>query len=261
MSKAKIYGMIHLDALPGTPKHSRSISDICAKALSEAAIYHANGLHGIIIENMHDVPYLNRSVGPEITTVMTVVALELRKLYPNWTIGIQVLAGANREALAIAHACSLDFIRAEGFVFGHIADEGLMNADAADLLRFRKLIGAEDVLVYCDIKKKHAAHAITNDLGIGDIAKAAAFFLADGLIVTGTSTGEKAAIEDLQTLRSIDTGLPIFVGSGVDTRNLEDYIFLADALIVGSSFKEDGYWTKPLDSNRIGGFMERFNEL
>lgn len=49
----------------------------------------------------------------------------------------------------------LDFIRAEGFVFAHVADEGLLNAGAGDLLRYRKQIGAEHVQIFTDIKKKH----------------------------------------------------------------------------------------------------------
>ena len=32
-------------------------------------------------------------------------------------VGIQILAGANNEAMAVAHAAGLDFIRAEGYVY------------------------------------------------------------------------------------------------------------------------------------------------
>jgi len=46
-------------------------------------------------------------------------------------------------------------MRAEGFVFSHVADEGLLNACAGDLLRYRRQIGAEHVQIFTDIKKKH----------------------------------------------------------------------------------------------------------
>lgn len=49
----------------------------------------------------------------------------------------------------------LDFIRVEGFVFSHVADEGIINACAGNLLRYRKLIGAENIQIFADIKKKH----------------------------------------------------------------------------------------------------------
>lgn len=65
------------------------------------------------------------------------------------------LTGANKEALAVAKAAGANFIRAEGFVFSHVADEGWMDSCAGELLRYRKTIGAEDVMVFTDIKKKH----------------------------------------------------------------------------------------------------------
>lgn len=66
-----------------------------------------------------------------------------------------MLSCGNKEALAIAKVCSLNFIRAEGYVFSHIGDEGFTDANAGKLLRYRKQISAEDVLVFADIKKKH----------------------------------------------------------------------------------------------------------
>ena len=109
----------------------------------------------ILIENMHDIPYLNRNVGPEIVASMAAVCYAVKQQVSCIPCGVQILAGCNKEALAVAKSCGLDFIRAEGYVFGHVADEGLMNSDAGELLRYRKAIDAEDVLVFTDIKKKH----------------------------------------------------------------------------------------------------------
>ena len=46
--------------------------------------------------------------------------------------GIQILAAANREAVAVAHAAALDWVRVEGFAFAHVADEGFINSCAAN---------------------------------------------------------------------------------------------------------------------------------
>ena len=132
-----LIGMIHLEALPGTPSASRSVSAIAAHAVDEARAYHAAGYDGIAIENMHDRPYLKRAVGPEVVAAMTAVALAVRNAVP-LPLGIQVLAGANRERLAVAHAAGAVFVRVEGFVFAHVADEGLIEADAGELLRYRR---------------------------------------------------------------------------------------------------------------------------
>lgn len=73
-----------------------------------------------------------------------------------WVVKLlKILAGANKEALAVAYASEFQFIRAESYIFGHIADEGYMDGTAGTLLRYRKSIDAEDVLIFCDIKKKH----------------------------------------------------------------------------------------------------------
>src|SRR5215813_4472409 len=53
-----VIGMIHVGALPGTPANTQTMAEIVAQAVYEAAIYHVCGIDGIIIENMHDVPYL-----------------------------------------------------------------------------------------------------------------------------------------------------------------------------------------------------------
>ncbi len=206
-----------------------------------------------MIENMHDVPYLNQQVGPEITAMMTVAAQEIRKV-ASLPIGIQVLAAANKEALAIAQAAQLDFIRAEGFVFGHLADEGWIDAQAGALLRYRKQIGAEHILVFTDIKKKHSAHEITKDVSLLETAKAAEYFRSDGLIVTGKSTAVPADKNELELLRG-KCNIPVLVGSGITIDNLESYLDLCDGMIVGSYFKDGGFWANALDERRLGEFM------
>jgi predicted TIM-barrel enzyme len=57
ISRPLIFGMVHLRALPGTPKSSLKVQEICDKALEEAFLLFNKNVDGIIIENMHDVPY------------------------------------------------------------------------------------------------------------------------------------------------------------------------------------------------------------
>ena len=169
-----VIGMIHVGALPGTPAAAASLSSIIEAAAVEAQVYARAGVHGLMIENMHDTPYPRGATGPEIVAAMTAVARAVVAAAP-LPCGIQILAAANREALAVAHAAGLAFIRAEGFAFAHVADEGILQSCAAELLRYRRAIGAEAVQVWADIKKKHSSHAITADVGIGETAHAVEF--------------------------------------------------------------------------------------
>ncbi len=254
-----IIGLIHLQALPGTPSYQNNWEAIADKALQELELYLKAGIDAIIIENMHDLPYLNKDIGPEIIACMTSVAQQIRHRC-SIPLGIQILSSANRAALAVAKAAQLNFIRSEGFVFGHLADEGWINSDAGTLLRYRKMIDAEHIAVFTDIKKKHSAHAITADIDIVETAKAAHYFLSDGLIVTGISTGREAPIEALRAIKA-NCPSPVMVGSGVNLDNLSGYIATSDALIVGSYFKEEGYWANPLSYERTAVFMEKARQL
>lgn len=239
-----LIGMVHLQGLPGTPAYKGSMQSVIDAAMQDAAHLKAAGFDALLIENMHDLPYLNGNVGHEISAAMSVVGYLVKRAFQMPT-GVQVLAAANQAALATALASGLDFIRAEAFVFGHVADEGWMDAQAGPLLRYRKNIGAEDICIFADIKKKHSAHAMTSDVNILETAKAAAFFKADAVVVTGKSTGEAA---DREELRQLATGcpLPVLVGSGIDMANAKLYSKLCQAMIVGSSIKEGGKWENPV---------------
>ena len=250
MGKEKLMiGMVHLRALPGTPRHSLKMADIVRTAVEEAGALRAAGFDAVLIENMHDVPYLKRSVGPEITAAVTAAAAAVIRAV-DCPVGIQILAGANREALAAALAAGAAFIRAEGLVFAHVADEGIIEADAGELLRYRKAIEAGGILVLADIKKKHSSHAITADVDLAETAHAAEFFGADGLIVTGTATGAPTRKDDLIEARK-GTSLPLLVGSGTTPENLDDLWTAADGFIIGSWLKEGGRWDRPLDPGRV----------
>ena len=173
---------------------------------------------------------------------------------------MQILAGANLEAMAVAHAAGLDFIRAEGFAFAHVADEGLIQSSAAKLLRYRKQIGAERVQVWADVKKKHSSHAITADIDIGATAEAVEFMRGDAVIVTGSVTGDPPRAEDIVEVKQ-HCRLPVYLGSGVTAENLATFYETADGFIVGSHFKKDGHWKNVVDAKRVKRFMAAHAKL
>jgi membrane complex biogenesis BtpA family protein len=253
-----LIGVIHVGALPATPSNRKTVAAIADEAVREARVYEAAGFHGLAIENTHDRPYLKSSVGPEIGAAMAVVGSEVRRGV-SLSLGIQVLAGANLWAVAIAHACGASFVRVEGFVFAHVADEGLIQSTAGSLLRYRRAIGAENVRVFADIKKKHSAHAITADVDIVETAKAAEFFQADGVIVSGVSTGQAANPSEVEAV-SCAVSIPTLIGSGITPENIASYSSAA-AFIVGSSVKQDGLWENPLDERRVQAVARAFQRL
>ena len=254
-----VVGVIHVGALPGTPRSERSVRELIEAARGEAKVYRECEVDGIIIENMHDVPYLKGEVGPEIVAAMTAIGTEV-KSECGLPVGLQILAGANIEAMAVAHAAGLDFIRAEGFAYAHVADEGLIQASAAKLLRYRRMIGAERVQVWTDVKKKHSAHAITADVSLGQTAETVEFMGADCVIVTGSVTGEAPRVADVQEAKR-HCHLPVFLGSGISESNIEQFYNEADGFIIGSAFKVDGLWSNTIDPARVTSFVRILDQL
>ncbi len=241
-----LVGMVHLLPLPGSPRWAGDMGAVMVAALRDAERLLEGGCDALLVENMHDAPYLRGAVAPETAAAMAVVTARVVGL--GAPVGVQVLAGANRQALGVAVASGASFLRAEAFAYAHVADEGWMDASAGELLRARAAL-ASRVRVVADVRKKHAAHALTGDLSLADLARGHAFCGADGLVITGTETGAPTSLEDVIAARA--AGLPVWVGSGVTEADAGPLSRIADALIVGSWLKEGGDWRSPVDVARV----------
>lgn len=248
-TRKPVVGVIHVGALPGTPASSLAVGALTELAAREAALYRDGGVDGLMVENMHDVPYLRGGVGPEVVAAMAVVARAV-KSEAGLPVGVQILAGANLESVAVAHAAGLDYVRVEAYAFAHVADEGLIQSSAAELLRFRKKIGAEGVRVWADVKKKHSSHAITADVSLGETCAAVEFMRGDAVIVSGSATGEQPLAADVKEARS-HCRLPVLLGSGITPENVSGFYDAADGFIVGTYFKEGGRWSNTVDPGRV----------
>jgi len=242
-----LIGMVHLLPLPGSPRWTGrgGVRAIVEQAVRDGEACLEGGCDGLIVENMADLPYLRGHIYPETIAAMTLATAAVVAL--GKPTGVQCLAAANREALGVALAAGASFIRAEAFAYAHVADEGWLDATAAEVLRARAALGA-DVAVWADVKKKHSAHAVTADLTLADVAHGTAFSGADALIVTGPATGRPADPDDVRA--ALSAHLPVVVGSGIDVHNVARFT-MAQALIVGSSIKVDGDWRQPVDPARV----------
>jgi membrane complex biogenesis BtpA family protein len=252
--KCSIIGVVHVPPLPGAAGYKGSMEEILASALSDAMIYKDGNLDALMVENMHDVPYYKGFAHPETTAAMAIVTRALKD-ETQLPVGVQILAGANLEALGAAIAAGADFIRVEGFVYAHVGDEGIHESCAAVLVRRRSELQCERIKIFADIKKKHSSHSITSDVSLSETAKAAEFFRADGVVITGISTGAAPEPKDVQAVRA-SVSCHVLVGSGVTSENVERFKGNADALIVGSYLKYDGLWKNAVDPERVKRFVE-----
>lgn len=248
--------MIAVLPLPGSPLYDGDDQRVIDQALSDLEHYKKAGVDSILLENDHDLPYIQPPLDERGIALMTEIAREVRKRFEG-PVGIQMLEAANITSLEIASEADLDYIRVEAFVFAHVGGSGVINGSAGKVLRRRKELGAEHIKVFADVKKKHGSHSLTIDLDIKDEVMQAEFFLADGLIVTSQFTGINPDKGDLMKAKSV-TKLPVLIGSGMTPENIQDYLPLADGFIVGSCFRKNGKFLEKLEPERLSKFMKVF---
>lgn len=248
--RARLWGMIHVPPSPGC-RGFRGVESSRRAVLDDARSLLEAGFDGLLLENMHDFPTVReREMGPEIAAYLAVLARDVRDVAGDGVpLGAQVLFAAHRTALAVALVGELQVVRAEAWTYGHLSDKGWVEASAGTTVRYAEAIGAGAVEIWADVKKKHASHAVSADLSIADVAAGLRLHRADAVVVTGGSTGQAPAVEDLRSVREA-TDLPVVLGSGLTVQNAPLLAAEADAFIVGSSIKEGGDWRRPVDPDR-----------
>ena len=257
-SKAFI-GVIHLPPLPGSPRWGGDLSVVLEQAEREAIALTEGGASGIIVENFGDAPFRIGRVEPETVAAMT-RAVDLVCHATPLPVGVNMLRTDALSALAVAVAAGAQFIRVNVHYGTMAADEGLVTGEASETLRRRRLMNAEHIAILADVLVKHAVPLGEPDLGL--IARETAYRgLADGVIVTGPVTGLPAVANDVATVRKAVPDRPLLVGSGVDASNAAHFLAHADGAIVGTSLKEDGVITNPIDLERVRATARAFGKV
>lgn len=251
-----LVGMIHVPPLPGAPRHrGASMAEICDACLRDAEALVAGGLHGLIVENHGDVPFRKPDrIGPETAACLAVIADRLSRAF-DVPLGINVLANAAIPALAVAAASGARFIRVNQWANAYVANEGFIEGEAAEALRYRAALRAERVKVFADSHVKHGAHAITADRTVTELTRDLAFFDADAVIATGQRTGDSATMAEIDEIAAA-THLPLLVGSGVTPANVAAILARTQGAIVASSLKEGGVWWNPVEPARVAALMQ-----
>lgn len=250
-----VIGMIHLWPLPGSPGYTGyGMQTIIDHALRDAEALVRGGVDGLIVENMWDLPYyVGADVKPEAMTAQAVAAAEVVKSFP-LPVGINVIHNGGIVCLSIAVAARARFIRVCILTGSRLWDTGeLDHGCAADLMRKRKELHAEDVHIFADVDKKHSVSFPGLDLATH--IEWTEFYGADALIVTGRMTGAAPDVEKVREAKSLATR-PILVGSGSNQQNITAFLQYADGVIVGSSLKKDGVMQNPVDEKRVRAFVD-----
>jgi membrane complex biogenesis BtpA family protein len=252
-----LVGVIHLPALPGSPRASTPIAEIAALAARDARTLVAAGFDRVVVENFGDAPFFATRVPPVTVAAMTACALAVREACPSLALGINVLRNDAEAALAVAVATGAAFIRVNVHTGARVTDQGLVEGRAAETLRARKALGAGSVQIWADVDVKHSAPLAPRDV-TREADDLVARGLADAVLVTGEGTGHGVDVDKLRRVKAAVPSVPVLVASGATIESLPTLASLCDGVIVGTALRKGYRPGGPIDEGLAVAFAKAF---
>lgn len=252
-----LVGVIHLPPLPGAPRFGGDFPAVLDGAAHDAEALAAAGFDAVIVENFGDAPFFRGDVPPETVAAMTLACAAARRASA-LPLGVNVLRNDGEAALAVAAATGARFVRINVLVGARVTDQGLVEGDAARVLRARARMGADAVGIAADVDVKHSVPLGARALSPEDEAlEAVERALADAVIVTGGRTGSEADRGVIERVRATIGHAPVWLGSGARHDTLKSWLHVVDGVIVGSALRADGRAGGPIDAARAREFAAR----
>jgi membrane complex biogenesis BtpA family protein len=249
--------MAHLPALPGTPRYSQEggLDAMVEWVQRDIDILVAAGVDGILFCNEDDRPY-SFQVGQEAVAAMTRVVTDCRP--SKIPFGVDLMWDPN-AAMASAAATGAAFIR-EVVTGTYESDMGLWSPDAAELLRYRRYLNADDVKIFLNITPEFASPL--GSRSVADRARSAVVSsLADAILIAGPMAGAEPDFEwVVEAKEAVGDSVPVLLNTGARKDNIAKFLAVADGVIVGSALKVDGHTWNPVDPDRLSVFMDAVNK-
>ena len=243
-----VYGVVHLQSLPGSPSNRISLDEIIDHAQEDVDNLIFGGVDGIIIENFGDTPFVKDDISKRTLASFTTVVENL-SIERDINVGINVLRNDGIAALSIAEATKSNFVRINVLNNTMFTDQGIIEGKSHEINQFKSTLN-KVVEIYADVFVKHAVPPLGSKIE-NHTAELIHRAGADVVIVTGDGTGHEINMDDLERVRNIVPEGKLAIGSGVNSANVVAYQELADILIIGTSFKFDNNVSKKVDINRV----------
>jgi uncharacterized protein len=245
-----IIAPVALLPLPGSPRYGGRFEAVIDTAVEDARVLESCGVDGLSLENLGDAPFYKTDAPPETVAAMGRVLSEIRR-GTALPIGVNVLRNSARASLAVAHTAGGNFIRVNVLTEAYVTDQGIVEGAAAELMRTRKLMGAEGIAVFADVHVKHASPLLQRPIRESalDLVERG---LADVLVVSGARTGAPPSVEDLRNVRDVGS---VVIGSGLTAENARELLSAADGAIVATAFRIGGDLRNRVDRARAERIM------
>lgn len=251
-TKKPIIAMLHLDALPGDPYYNDTLgmNNIIENARKDLHALQNGGVDAIMFSNEFSLPYLT-DVKCETVAAMAYIigALSSEIKIP---FGVNVLWDA-KKSIDLAKAVGATFVR-EIFTGVYGSDFGVWNTNIGETIRHQVRIDAKDIKLLFNIVPEAATYL--GDRTIESIAKSTVFNnRPDALCVSGLTAGTETDSKILKRVKDTVPNTVVIANTGVRPSNVIEQLTIADAAIVGTTFKFDGKFENHVDEKRVSEFM------
>lgn len=254
-SASPVIGVVHAPPLPGSPDgEADGLPGLLDRVRRDAGSLAAGGADAVLVENYGDAPYFPADVPEHTVAFMTRLVLAARDA-GGLPVGVNVLRNDGGAALSVAAAAGGSFVRVNVYAGARVTDQGVVEGRAHEIQRLRRRV-APGVRVLADVRVKHSA-PLGQERRLGhEVEDVVDRGRADGVIVTGDSTGRPPDAALLREASQAADGVPVFAGSGVRPEAAARTLEEADGVIVGTALKEGGRTPAPVSEERVRAFVE-----
>jgi len=229
-----IIGMLHLPPLLSI-KGFLGMEKTIKLVLADLAVLEKAGFSGALIENDNDKPHTEFASSAQVAS-FTAIANEVVKK-AKIPIGVQMMLNDWQASFEIAKAVGAKFTRLDVFVDNVSCKWCTINPNPKKIIEYKNKIYPE-LLLLTDIQVKYKT--MLKPRALTKSAELAIKNKSDGLIITGSATGEETPIEKIKEVRKKFPNFTIFVGAGVNKNNIKEQLSFATGAIVGTSIKVGG---------------------
>jgi membrane complex biogenesis BtpA family protein len=218
-----IIGVVHLEALPGSPDWAGDIEHVVDVALKDVHALEEMGADALMLENFNDYPFEKERVDPAAIAAMAVVGREVYRA-SKLPLGYKMLKNDIIGSLALSSAGHGRFTRASHLNDAMVTDVGIVEATAPQATRYRRYLGI-DTLLIGDIYCKHGEPIARRPIDVVALDLITGL-RADALVMDGPNSALPPSAADIESARTAVPGTPLVIGSGTPASltNLMRYV-------------------------------------
>ncbi|MFI9561423.1 BtpA/SgcQ family protein [Nonomuraea endophytica] len=252
-----VLGMIHLQALPGTPYHrDGSFPEILHTAVQSARTLQDGGADGCLIQTVDRVYAADESSDPaRIAALSLITRAVVEATGPGFQVGAQLMRNAICSSLAVVKVAGGCFTRATALVGATMSPSGLVHADPLTVMDYRKKIDAQDVKIVAEVASMHFSW-FGGGKTVAEVAASARQAGADA--VSLCHADDDTTLEMIAAVRATCPELPIILAGHTHHGNAGRLLGSrqgADGAFVGTCLESAG-WGSAIDSGKVKSYVE-----